>query len=72
MYGQSTSDGSISASGGRIYKVTVSSVARMPGSNSLIRRSNYTLTIPYDRLSSEMQRITKSGAKVVSVTPIVS
>jgi hypothetical protein len=71
MYGQSTSDDSISASGGRVYKVQVS-VARMPGSNSLIRRSNYTLTVPYDRLSSEMQRIVKSGAKVVSVTSVVS
>jgi hypothetical protein len=71
MYGQSTSDEAISASGSRVYKVTVST-ARRPGSTAPIRRSNYTLTIPFDRLTSEMSRITKSGAKVVSVTAVVS
>jgi hypothetical protein len=74
MYGQSTSNAAISASGERMYKVKVSNnVARLGGPASLLfRRSNYTLTIPYDRLTSEMMRIVKTGAKIVSVTPVVS
>ena len=74
MYGQSTSDAAISASGERMFKVKVSNnVARLGGPASLLfRRSNYTLTIPYDRLTSEMTRIVKTGAKIVSVTPVVS
>ncbi|MGA7954020.1 MAG: phycobilisome linker polypeptide [Gloeobacterales cyanobacterium] len=74
MYGQSTSNAAISASGERMYKVKVSNnVARLGGPASLLfRRSNYTLTIPYDRLTSEMTRIVKTGAKIVSVTPVVS
>lgn len=73
MYGQSTNDGAISASGERMYKVQVSNGSRLADTASLLYpRSNYTLTIPYDRLTSEMTRITRSGAKVVSVTAVVS
>jgi CpcD/allophycocyanin linker domain len=72
MYGQSTSDAAISASGERMYKVQLSNGSRLADSTSLLyRRSNYTLTIPHDRLTSEMTRIVKTGAKIVSVTPVV-
>ena len=72
MYGQSTSDAAISASGERMYKVQVSNGSRLADTASLLyRRSTYTLTIPYDRLTSEMTRIVKTGAKVVSVTSVV-
>jgi Phycobilisome Linker polypeptide/CpcD/allophycocyanin linker domain len=63
MYGQNTSDGSIS--GSRFFKVTVFSGGR----SARVRRSSYTRDIPYDRLSSEMQRMAKSGDKVVSIVP---
>jgi Phycobilisome Linker polypeptide/CpcD/allophycocyanin linker domain len=66
MYGQNTSDGSVS--GSRFFKVTVFSGGKMPGS-ARIRRSTYTRDIPYDRLSGEMQRMAKSGDKVVSIVP---
>lgn len=65
MYGQNSSDGT--TSGSRFYKVTLST----PGS-ARVRRSNQTRTVSYDRLSSEMQLIAKSGGKVVSVTPVGS
>ena len=66
MYGQNTSDGSVR--GSRFFKVTVFTGGKMPGSAS-IRRSTYTRDIPYDRLSGEIQRMTKSGNKVVSIVP---
>jgi CpcD/allophycocyanin linker domain len=78
MYGQSTSDEAVTASGNRVFHVKVSEVGgyaknkHLSGYKAPIRQANYTLTIPYDRLSMEMQRIVKSGAKVVSVTPVVS
>ena len=65
MYGQNSNDGT--TSGSRFYKVTLS----MPGS-AKVRRTDQTRTVSFDRLSSEMQRIAKSGGKVVSVTPIGS
>jgi hypothetical protein len=72
MYGQSTSDAAISDSGERMYKVQLSNGSRLADSASLLyRRSNFTLTIPHDRLTSEMTRIVKTGAKIVSVTPVV-
>jgi len=77
MYGQST-DESVSASGNRIFYVTVSEGANYAmgkhasGYKAPIRQANYTLTIPYDRLTSEMSRITKTGAKVVKITSVVA
>lgn len=78
MYGQSTSDESVTTSGNRVYRVTVSENAgyaigkHRSGYVAPIHQANYTLTIPYDRLTMEMTRIVKSGAKVVSVTQIVN
>ncbi len=66
MYGQNTSDGSVS--GSRFFKVTVFSGGQRPGA-ARIRRSTYTRDIPYDRLSGEMRRLAKSGDKVVSIVP---
>jgi len=77
MYGQSTSDESVSTSGRRVYHVKISEGANyakgkhVNGYKAPIRQANYTLTIPYDRLTLEMGRIVKSGAKVISVTQVV-
>ncbi|NJM84765.1 MAG: photosystem I reaction center subunit XII [Leptolyngbyaceae cyanobacterium RM2_2_21] len=54
--------------GGRLYRVEVAGVSgpRYPR----VRRSNQSFVVPYEELSSQMQRVQRMGGKIASITPI--
>jgi phycocyanin-associated rod linker protein len=35
-----------------------------------VRRSNKAVILPYEELSSHMQRVQREGGKIVSITPL--
>ncbi|MBA3923836.1 MAG: phycobilisome linker polypeptide [Nostocaceae cyanobacterium] len=53
---------------GTTYRIEVSGVrqARYPS----VRRSNQSLIVSYENLSSELQRLQRQGGKIASITPI--
>ncbi|HEY9831962.1 MAG TPA: phycobilisome linker polypeptide [Stenomitos sp.] len=53
---------------GRLYRVEVAGLnqARYPN----VRRINQAFIVPYEELSTQMQRVLRQGAKIASVTPI--
>lgn len=55
-----------STGGDNTQKSYVIKVSNLKG--SLVRQSVAEYRVPYDRMSSEMQRLLRSGAKIVSVT----
>jgi phycocyanin-associated rod linker protein len=55
-------------SGDRLFRVEVTAI-RSPGYPA-VRRSSRTLVVPFDQLSTRMQQVQRTGAKIASVTPI--
>ncbi len=76
MHGQ-TSIGSAANTdaGRRIFRVEVSGLRQTQESDQTqypIRRSGSTfITVPYGKLNDEMNRINRSGGKIVSIEPLV-
>ncbi|HEY9695234.1 MAG TPA: phycobilisome linker polypeptide [Oculatellaceae cyanobacterium] len=52
---------------GRVYRLEVAGILS-PGYPK-VRRSTTAFLVPYEQLSQKMQQITKTGGKIVSVTP---
>jgi phycocyanin-associated rod linker protein len=53
---------------GRLYRVEVAGLNQPRYPN--VRRINQAFIVPYEELSSQMQRVLRQGAKIASVTPI--
>lgn len=70
---KSTSDAPQKAFGGignrqqRVYRVEVTNRIGSSLSDTNVRRSNKTYLVPYEELSNRMQKILRSGAKILSV-----
>lgn len=74
MFGQSTtSPETLTEAGSRVYKIEYTGLLNpleALATSEKVRRSTATATVPYPRLSSEMQRILRMGGKIVRVTPL--
>lgn len=64
----STFGGVISTDSGRLYRVEVASMNQPRYPN--VRRINQAFVVPYEELSSQMQRVQRMGGKIASVTPL--
>ncbi|MEM1309168.1 MAG: ferredoxin-NADP reductase [Cyanobacteria bacterium P01_H01_bin.153] len=75
MYNPSVSGGNAtSVSGSRLFRYEIKGLrqsAETDKVSSPIRKSGSVfITVPYDRMNQEMQRITRMGGEIVSITPI--
>jgi hypothetical protein len=59
-----TGDTNISEYGSRTVAIKVTGVCRQ----SVARTSNYTVKVPYNRMSQTIQNITRMGGKIASVS----
>ncbi|MBD2329994.1 phycobilisome linker polypeptide [Alkalinema sp. FACHB-956] len=65
---QSTFGGSLAYGSGRLYRVEVARLAKL--GYPKVRQVNQAVIIPYEALSSYLQRIHSQGGKVASITPL--
>jgi len=75
MYNPSVSGGSAtSVSGSRLYRYEVKGLRQNAETDKMdnpIRKSGSVfITVPYNRMNQEMQRITRMGGEIVSITPV--
>lgn len=75
MYNPSVSSGNASSvAAGRLFVYEIQGLkqnAETDGMNYPIRQSGSTfITVPYNRMNQEMQRITRMGGKIVSIRPV--
>jgi predicted dinucleotide-binding enzyme len=75
MYNQaSLGTATLENSGSRIYRMEVSGLRQNAATSSqqyAIRRSGtVVLTVPYSRMSDEMQRINRLGGKIVKIEAV--
>lgn len=75
MFGQTTvGTGGISSSASRVFRYEVVGLRQNEENdknNYEIRRSGSVfVTVPYDRMNEEMQRITRMGGKIVNIEPL--
>ena len=59
-----TGDTSISGNGSRTVTIEVTGVRRQ----DVMRTSNYSIKVPYSRMSQTIQNISRMGGKVASVS----
>lgn len=77
MFGQTTvGTGGISSDASRVFRFEVVGLRQneeTDKNNYEIRRSGSVfITVPYSRMSEEMQRITRLGAKIVNIEPLTA
>ncbi|MEN9203470.1 MAG: phycobilisome linker polypeptide [Thermostichus sp. DG_1_6_bins_120] len=74
MFGQSTTGPeALTEAGSRVYKIEYTGLRNPPealATSDKVRRSTVSTTVPYGRLSAEMQRILRMGGKVVRVAAV--
>lgn len=75
MFGQTTvGTGGISSSASRVFRYEVVGLHQNEvndKNNYEIRRSGSVfVTVPYQRMNEEMQRITRMGGKIVKIEPL--
>jgi phycocyanin-associated rod protein len=75
MFGQTTvGNGGISSNASRVFRYEVVGLRQnqeADKNNYDIRRSGSVfVTVPYNRMNEEMQRITRLGGKIVSIQPL--
>jgi phycocyanin-associated rod protein len=77
MFGQTTvGTGGLSSDTSRVFRFEVTGLRQ----NSVNDQNNYDirrsgsvfLTVPYDRMSDEMQRISRMGGKIVNIEPLTA
>lgn len=65
-----------SIAGSRVFRYEVTGLAQNDRTDNLnypVRRSGSVfMNVPYSRMNEEMQRITRLGGKIVSITPVVA
>ena len=77
MFGQTTvGAGGISSAASRVFRYEVVGLRQNEENdknNYEIRRSGSVfITVPYDRMNQEMQRITRMGGKIVNIEPLTA
>jgi phycocyanin-associated rod protein len=77
MFGQATvGNGGLSSSASRVFRYEVVGLRQNQENdknNYEIRRSGSVfVTVPYDRMSEEMQRITRMGGRIVKIEPLTA
>ncbi len=77
MFGQTTvGTGGISSDGSRVFRFEVVGLRQNEENdknNYEIRRSGSVfITVPYNRMSEEMQRISRMGGKIVNIEPLTA
>jgi hypothetical protein len=76
MFGQNAlgSNTTLSDAASRMFRVEVEGLRQTYRSNKLsypIRRSgSFFISVPYNRMNEEMQRINRLGGKIVSIQPL--
>ncbi|PPS43211.1 phycobilisome linker polypeptide [Chroococcidiopsis sp. TS-821] len=75
MFGQTTvGNGGVSSAASRVFRYEVVGLRQnqeTDKNNYDIRRSGSVfITVPYNRMNEEMQRITRLGGKIVSIQPL--
>ena len=75
MFGQTTvGTGGISSSASRVFRYEVVGLRQNEENdknNYEIRRSGSVfVTVPYQRMNEEMQRITRMGGRIVNIEPL--
>ncbi|MUL36077.1 phycobilisome linker polypeptide [Gloeocapsopsis dulcis] len=75
MFGQTTvGNGGVSSTASRVFRYEVVGWRQnqeTDKNNYDIRRSGSVfVTVPYNRMNEEMQRITRLGGKIVSIQPL--
>ncbi|MCF2971212.1 phycobilisome linker polypeptide [Synechococcus sp. Nb3U1] len=74
MFGQSTtSPETLTEAGSRVYKIEYTGLLNpleALATSDKVRRSTVSATVPYARLSAEMQRILRMGGKIVGVAAL--
>lgn len=75
MFGQTTLGGSrLSNAENRVFRIEVEGLRQTYESDQLsypIRNSgSFFITVPYNRMNEELQRINRIGGKVVSIEPL--
>lgn len=77
MFGQTTVGvGGISSNASRVYRYEVVGLHQNQENdknNYEIRRSGSVfVTVPYNRMNEEMQRITRMGGKIINIEPLTA
>lgn len=77
MFGQTTvGNGGISSAASRVFRYEVVGLRQnqeTDKNNYDIRQSGSVfMTVPYNRMNEEMQRITRMGGKIVSIQPLTA
>lgn len=77
MFGQTTvGNGGISSNASRVFRYEVVGLRQnqeTDKNNYDIRRSGSVfVTVPYNRMNEEMQRITRMGGTIVSIQPLTA
>jgi ferredoxin--NADP+ reductase len=72
MYNPNASGGNNTVAGNRLFVYEVEGLGQDGnGQDAPIRRSGtQTMTVPYNRMNEEMQRITRLGGKIVNIRPL--
>ncbi|MGQ9836501.1 MAG: phycobilisome linker polypeptide [Cyanobacteriota bacterium] len=74
MFGQSTTGPeTLTEAGSRVYKIEYTGLLNpldALATSDKVRRSNASTTVPYARLSAEIQRILRMGGKIVQVVAV--
>ena len=77
MFGQTTvGNGGISSTASRMFRYEVVGLRQneeTDQNNYEIRRSGSVfMTVPYNRMNEEMQRVLRMGGKIVSIQPLTA
>ena len=77
MFGQTTvGNGGISSTASRVFRYEVVGLSQneeTDQNNYEIRRSGSVfMTVPYNRMNEEMQRINRMGGRIVSIQPLTA
>ncbi len=76
MFGQSTTGAeALTDAGSRVFRIEFSGVVNPVESlatSKMVRRSVQSVTVPYSRMSAEVQRILKMGGAITTISPLGS
>jgi len=76
MYGISaTGFEGLSQANSRIFKIEYTGLLNPPqalATSEMVRHSTQSTTVPYNRMSTEVQRILRMGGKITTITPVMA
>lgn len=77
MFGQTiVGNGGISSAASRVFRYEVVGLRQNEENDKnnyeISRSGSVFITVPYNRMNEEMQRITRMGGTIVSITPLTA